>query len=222
MVTGRVQRLLDELLDELWDEPRGVRLDEWGAGRRAVRRVVRRAVRRVVRRVGQLNVRRVELHAALRAALRDGLLAALRNELLDGRLDEWGAELLAERRAGWLAELLAERLAGRLPEAAQGSDESKYLRLRASRLASEWPRVWNRIKNVLPPDSRKVLEPNLSEHSTDFFKALVTAENSRKQNWLIIRFTIAAFAKVLACTCVAFRRRLLDEFDWVTGMLRRK
>ncbi|MGO9599213.1 MAG: hypothetical protein ACLP7Q_14595 [Isosphaeraceae bacterium] len=104
--------------------------------------------------------------------------------------------------------------------AALSPSDRERLRLGAVRAASKWPKVWSRFGRFLPSHAReKFLEPDLAEHTSDFFEALSTAGTRAKQNLLIVSFTIAALGKVLACTGAAFRRRLGDEFDTIRSRL---
>ena len=141
--------------------------------------------------------------ADLRAERLADLLADLRADLRA----EWPAGLPAEVRADLLADLRADRLAERLAEAraAQSPGEAEGLRLRAARVASAWQRIWRRFGFFLPSRSRdKILEPVLAEHAADFFEALSMAASRGEQDRLIVRFTIAAFMKVLICYKIMF------------------
>ncbi len=99
--------------------------------------------------------------------------------------------------------------------AAQSPSEVEGLRLRTARVAE----LWARFGFFLPPRSKKLLEYDLAEHTSDLYAMLVEAGRRSKQDRLILRFTIAAVGKVLACSCVAIRRRLRDEFQWVARQL---
>jgi hypothetical protein len=99
-------------------------------------------------------------------------------------------------------------------QAVESLGEADGLRLRASRIVSKTVRVWSRFGLLLPLRTRaNVFGPVLAEHRSDFYAALVEAGSRGQQDRLIVRFTITAFATVLACTVAAFRHRLLDAFD---------
>jgi hypothetical protein len=140
----------------------------------------------------------------------------------DKWLDEFSAERSEHIVKNALERILAHSSAGvdgqAEAQAARSLNGAENLRLRAARVATEASQVWRRFGVFLPSRTKtKILSPLLAEHTSDFFASLVEAGTRGKQNWLILSFTIAAVAKVLSCTCVAFRRRLRDEFDMVAS-----
>jgi len=136
-----------------------------------------------------------------------GPLAALLARLLFGPVFELLDRLL-DRTQVRLATTLVHLRAMQSPSEVEG------LWPRALRAASKWPKVWRRFGRLLPSRAReKFFDPDLAEHTSDFFEALSTAGSHGKQNQLILSFTIAAVAKVLACMGAAFRCRLRNEFD---------
>jgi hypothetical protein len=156
-----------------------------------------------------------------RAELPDGLRAELRAELLAG------LPAVPDESFGALVDDVAARLRTRgalerTPKAgaAESSDEAEALTLRALRVVSEAARVWPRFGRFLPSHAKvKFYGPDLAEHVSDFYEALATAETQHQQDRLIYRYTAAAFGKALACAGVAFRCRLRDEFNSLTGLV---
>jgi hypothetical protein len=104
-------------------------------------------------------------------------------------------------------------------KAVKSPNKDEDLGLRAARVASKAVRAWPRFGFFLPSHAKETSHgPDLAEHCADFFEELATAGSRWKQDWLILHYTIAVVAKVLACAGVAFRRRLLDEFTSLKGL----
>jgi hypothetical protein len=130
---------------------------------------------------------------------------------------------LAGRAASGRAGRAGRTETARAARAAPPLNSAESLRLRAERLASRAPKVWNCFGRFLPAWSReKLFGPDLAEHACDLFVELAAAETRGRQNRLIVKFTAAAAVKVFNSIQVTARRRLRDEIEWVAGALTRK
>jgi hypothetical protein len=181
----------------------------------------------------ELAATRAAVCAAERVAVRDAELAS---ELAAWR-DAWrDAVRDAERhadRAAWLASALVAAVAVAMVLAA--ARDALLAPARSAVMAGGAPggagapgldqapvaKVWARSAWFLTAHRKKLLGYDLDEHAADLLAALA-GKTRRRQDRLILRFTLRALVKVLDCTRVALRSRLRDEVDSITRRWPRK